>query len=460
MDKSKKIILVISVILAIALIIGVGIYSSFLRKQKKRNEWVQAPEIHEGISVGGIDVGGLTVEEAEQVLAQHAQELVENITLKLHINEQERACQAGETGIMLDCEKSAQTAYALGREGTYEELKEEITLLSQGKDIAPCYKLDEQTAFKFAEILNEEYALQPQNAWLEAQQGQLIYHEDQQGWMIVPEMYYQTLSEQVEQGDFLQVKVPFEEIQAEICLEDFTQGLVRRCIAVTSFDGTKDNRGQNILKATEMLNGILVHSGETFSMNETIGDRTEENGWKMAPAIVDGGARREDQPGGGVCQVSTTLYQAVAKADLEVKERRNHSVKVNYVEAGLDATINTGTIDFVWENNTNGDIFLHAWIEEDTKLIVEIYGLPFEGFDEIKLESEYTGEVEPDGEMEVIYDDTKEEGYEKIEVERKNGSTYTSYKLYYQDGEFVRKEKLADSLYRAQNGQKIVGTKR
>ena len=98
---------------------------------------------------------------------------------------------------------------------------------------------------------------------------------------------------------------------------DFTQGLVRRCIAVTSFDGTKDNRGQNILKATEMLNGILVHSGETFSMNETIGDRTEENGWKMAPAIVDGGARREDQPGGGVCQVSTTLYQAVAKLILK-----------------------------------------------------------------------------------------------------------------------------------------------
>ena len=455
----KKILLTVSVLLLAAAIFGIGIYSVSLRKQKKRKQWMEAPEIHEGISVGGISVGGLTVKQAEQALQEQAEALLAGLRITLKVGAQQRELPAAEAGIRIDAAASAQAAYQLGREGNYEQLASEIESLRAGREIAPRYTVDRQTALQLAEALAGEYGTQPQNAWLEAAEGQVIYHEEQPGYTLEEEACYEALLAAAEAGEFTCVEIPLLEVQAEIGLAQFTPGLVQRSTATTSFDGTGDNRGQNIQKATELLDGLLLHDGEGFSMNAVLGDRTVENGWQQAPAIVDGGARREDQPGGGVCQVSTTLYHAVAKADLTVTYRRNHSAKVGYVAAGLDATINTGTIDFTWENHSGGDILLHAWIQEESKVVIEVYGLPFEGFEEIRLEAEHTGDIQPSGEMEILYDHTKEVGYEKVEVERQKGSTYTSYKLYYSGGEVIKKEKLADSKYNAQNGQKVIGTK-
>lgn len=419
---------------------------------------MEAPQIHEGISVEGISVGGLTVEQAEQALQEQAEALLDGLKVVLKVGEQQQELTAVEAGICIDAAASAQAAYQLGREGSYEQLSSEIESLRAGREIAPCYTIDRQRILQLAEELAGAYGTQPQNAWLEAVEGQVVYHEEQPGYTLEGEACCEALLAAAQAGDFSCVEMPLSEVKAEVGLAQFTPGMVQRAMAVTSFDGTGDHRGQNIQKATELLDGLLLHDGEAFSMNAVLGDRTEQNGWKQAPAIVDGGARREDQPGGGVCQVSTTLYNAVAKADLTVTYRRNHSAKVGYVAAGLDATINTGTIDFTWENHTGGDILLHAWIQEDTRVVIEIYGLPFEGFEEIKLEAEHTGDIQPTGEMEILYDNTKEVGYEKIEVERRKGSTYTSYKLYYSGGEVIKKEKLADSKYNAQNGQKVIGT--
>ena len=88
------------------------------------------------------------------------------------------------------------------------------------------------------------------------------------------------------------------------------------------------------------------------SCNDLLGPRYEKYGWQMAPAVIEGGAATEDQPGGGVCQVSTTMYNAVLMGDYQIVYRQAHSSRLSYVKGGLDATINTGTIDFKWSNNT------------------------------------------------------------------------------------------------------------
>ena len=429
------------------------------QKKAQRDAWVNSPVIHEGITVGGVAVGGLTPAQAEQAIREALAEEFAAEEAVFCLDGEERRASYAAMGISIDCAASAQTAYAWGREGSYGELKAEIERLAAGQESSLSYCLDEAQARQTAAEWKTRYDTLATDAWLEAQDGQLIYHEEQAGRALSEAGAVSALREGVQEGEIAMFVLPVERIEPERKLADITPGLVRRAKAETSFGGTADNRGKNIEKAIALLDGHLLYAGQECSMNEILGDRTAANGWLPAPAIVEGGAQREDQPGGGVCQVSTTLYNAVAKADLEVTARRCHSAKVNYVKTGLDATVNTGTIDFRWKNNTEGDAFIHAWIEDGTKVCVEVYALPFAGFDEIKLESEHTGDIEPEGEMEVVYDGTKEKGFSEVEVPRQKGETYTSYKVYYCAGKEVRREKLADSKYRAQRGRKVVGTK-
>ncbi len=115
--------------------------------------------------------------------------------------------------------------------------------------------------------------------------------------------------------------------------------------------------------------------GEKFSLNEKAGPRTIAKGWKKAPGIVDG--RYEKQPGGGVCQVSGTLYNVLLRAELEILERKHHSWPSSYLPIGLDATISTGGPDLKFKNQYDAPVYIFAVTDEKKKtLTISIYGKP------------------------------------------------------------------------------------
>ena len=204
------------------------------------------------------------------------------------------------------------------------------------------------------------------------------------------------------------------------------------------------------------MNATVLAPGEVFSTNECLGDRTYANGWEPAPAIV--GGTTEDQAGGGVCQVSTTLYNAVVKADLEIVYRRGHSGTVGYIPRGLDATINTGTIDFQFKNNTSSEILLISYLK-DKNVCIDVYGEAFatDEYDEIKLTSKQIKTISPPGKMKETVDKSKKPGYREVVIKRKSGSMWQSYKHYYKDGQLVKTEELDTTTYRAYAGEVIVG---
>ena len=123
------------------------------------------------------------------------------------------------------------------------------------------------------------------------------------------------------------------------------------------------NRNANLKLQCDTLNGLILQPGETFSMNACLGERTLEKGYKPAPAYS--GNRLVNAPGGGVCQGTTTLYNCVLLADLEVVFRACHGVMVGYVPLGLDAAVNFLTTDFQFKNNFNFPIQLRAWMEDE-----------------------------------------------------------------------------------------------
>ncbi|PAV28822.1 hypothetical protein CIL05_14440 [Virgibacillus profundi] len=139
---------------------------------------------------------------------------------------------------------------------------------------------------------------------------------------------------------------------------------------VTYFKKSNLERSHNIALATEAINNYVVFPGETFSFNEIVGERTKEKGYKRAPVIVKG--ELAEDIGGGICQVSSTLFNAVDLKGIQIIERYEHSKRVPYVPPGRDATVSWWGPDFVFKNIYNQPVLVRAKSDHG-KMLVSIY---------------------------------------------------------------------------------------
>ena len=196
--------------------------------------------------------------------------------------------------------------------------------------------------------------------------------------------------------------VPIRIIEPEITLEDLEAVLFHDLLGscTTSLMGSSANRISNVKVACSRFDGKILMPGERFSYNEVVGERTEETGFKYAP--VYSGTDHTMGIGGGICQVSSTLYNAVQYANLEVNERHSHSMFVGYLQPGLDATVDWGAADFVFTNNSKYPVRLKtsADVNSNRKLTIEIWGT---NADNIRVEIIHGGKE--------VYDDEWEEKY-------------------------------------------------
>ena len=147
--------------------------------------------------------------------------------------------------------------------------------------------------------------------------------------------------------------------------------IVLRSSFFTSYYSSSPERKHNIILASKAINNYLLDVGQEFSFNRTVGERSEKRGYKQAKIIV--GGEFVDGIGGGVCQVSTTLYNAVLLAGLEITEYHPHSLSVNYVAPSFDAMVNSGWADLRFVNNTLNPIYIKSTADEN-RIKVEIYG--------------------------------------------------------------------------------------
>ncbi|MGC9327608.1 MAG: VanW family protein [Candidatus Hinthialibacter sp.] len=154
----------------------------------------------------------------------------------------------------------------------------------------------------------------------------------------------------------------------------------------TPLMGSTQQRIQNIRLAVDQIDGVVLKPGDAFSFNQTVGERTSKAGFLLAPAIVH--AELQDVIGGGICQVSSTLFNAVLLSDLEILERHRHHTPINYLPLGMDATISWGTKDFRFKNTSQGRIQIVGRVTDKT-VNFEIYG-EYPLADELRLETEIT----------------------------------------------------------------------
>ena len=423
----------------------------------------------QGITVNGVSIGGMTMDEAKTALATAIANVTSQRELQLVYDNKLYPLDLSTMPSAVNTESVLEEAYKLGKSGgDYATLKAEADdVNANGREftLTISYDLSALTA-AVAQIATQidVAAVNASVTDIDQDTHALVIKDEVVGHAVDQAALLTLITDSILNGSKTPINIPVVETQPKTTKAMLQGQYVKRASMTTDFSSSPSTRKYNVRKGAGLINGTVLQPGETFSTNDTLGVRSTANGWKEANAYESGAV--VPQAGGGVCQLSTTLYNAAVKADLEIVYRRNHSMPVHYISEGLDATINSvgNLIDFQFKNNTAGEIIIIGYTSSSNKLTFEIWGLPFATteYDEIKLTSTEVSSNSIDGdpvEIEVPVGTEKADGTlmvageTYVAVAARKGYVYQSYKNYYKAGSLVKKEKLAVSTYKAYQGE-------
>ncbi|GAE89269.1 VanW family protein [Acetivibrio straminisolvens] len=244
-----------------------------------------------------------------------------------------------------------------------------------------------------------------------------------------------------------EILLPVKFTQPKITTDEVNSKLFKDVLATssTSFSTSGQNnynRGVNIGVAASKINGKILAPGEVFSFNNVVGPRTVGNGFKIAKEYVNG--KIVDGVGGGVCQVSSTLYSAVLFADLETIERQNHMFTVSYIPLGRDAAVAYNELDFKFKNNTNWPVKIVSNVKNNT-ISFTIYGTKEEPGKTIEIKHVQVGSKPSP--VKYIDDPNLEEGQTVVVQSGYTGYTVDTYKIVKINGNIVSNDKIHRSTY-------------
>ncbi len=250
----------------------------------------------------------------------------------------------------------------------------------------------------------------------------------------------------------MEIKATLRTSEPRITLEDLKPITARLTGFSTSMGGSSRNRIHNVQLACKAIDGTVLLPGDEFSYNDIVGPRVPSAGYKEAPVIVRG--KLQPGTGGGICQVSSTLYNAALMADMQIVRRRHHAFPVAYVPAGRDATVVDGVIDFRFKNRFQHPVAIDAKVV-GSRCVVLIHGHPDDDL-EINLVSSRISTIPAS--YKSINDSRLPKGRRVVVEPAKNGRRVTVSRVVKKDGKVIRQEVVTRDYYRPFSGVVRVGT--
>ncbi|MCM1245001.1 MAG: VanW family protein [Roseburia sp.] len=405
-------------------------------------------KICDGIKVDQIDIGGMTKEEAAQAVDSHIAKLGAR-TVQVDVNGKQAAATVSELGYTYAAGDYLEQAVNVGKNGNIIENYKEIRQAAQGKiHYSVSVSLNEEVLREFVNKNCGKLCTRAKNATVKMENGEFVYSDSREGVSIDEEATVRMIKEAVEAAAddaAIQITANVNVEQPAVSRETAAKCKDKVGTFSTTYNAGNVNRTKNLANAARLISGSVVYPGETFSVHDTISPLTEENGYYEAASYNNG--KVEDSLGGGVCQVSTTLYNAVLRAELEIVERSPHSMVVSYVEPSMDAAIAGDYKDFKFKNNTAVPIYIQGGTYGST-IYFNIYGEETRSADrKVRYESEVTEEIKP-GADKVTYDKTKPETYMKVDQEAHIGYKAKLWKIVMENGQ-EEKTQINSSTYSA-----------
>ncbi|SHJ84521.1 VanW family protein [Paramaledivibacter caminithermalis] len=436
--KKKKIQTIVIAVIAFILFTSIsGLVSLML---------IYKDSIYNGIYVENIDISGLNVVDANKKIKKNLNSILDNNKLILKYKEESWEFNSKDLGLKYDFLQAVNDAYLIGRRGSFiNRVHTMLNLQNESHNIQIKASLDINKINDLLNIIEKDINQPSVDASIKRVDGEFVITEETLGLKLNKEKTAEIISEALLNSniyDVNEVKLVVETITPKYTVEILSKIQNLLGSYTTKFNKSKVGRSYNVDLASKSVNGTVLLPGEIFSFNDVVGPRTIKNGYKVAPVIFKG--KLVDGVGGGICQVSSTLYNSVLYSQLEVVERTNHTIPSSYVPIGLDATVSYGVLDFKFKNTSTAPIYIESFIK-DNKITVNIYGE--KKLDrEIKLTSRIDRVIKRD--TEIIFDENMFEGEEVIEEKGRDGYKVSSYMLIYENGKFVEKKLISKDYYR------------
>ena len=407
----------------------------------------EGEKISQGVYIGDVDVSGMTEEEAKQAVEDSMDE-TKAVSITLKADSEEAVVNAGDLGLTWENQEVVQEALELGKSGNIiKRYKDKKDLENESKKYKMDYSADKNVIRQVLENKADLFNREPTDAQISTDNGSFEVVQGENGISLnvdksVKKIYKYLKNDWAGKNTSIELVADVKEPE---CTTEDLSSITDVLGTATPYYGSTTARNKNVETGAEKLNGHLLMPGETFSVTQEVIPFTEENGYEPAPSYESG--KVVDSYGGGICQVSTTLYNAVLNAELEVLERHNHTMIVTYVDPSKDAAIAEGLMDLQFANSTDYPIFISGYAYGG-ELTFTIYGHETRDPNRtVEYVSETTGTTDPEGVK--LYAATDQPvGYLNQTQSAHQGLTAVLWKYVTENGE-TTKEQVNYSNYQA-----------
>lgn len=399
--------------------------------------------IVDGVTISDVDVGNMTMDQAKETMELEVERLLGQ-TVKLNVDEQVKEVKLEDLGLNVSADAALEEAYQVSRRGTIINKVLAKMKTSEGIKLGLAQEWDED---KLLQRLNNDlgefnkpakdasFDINPNNSMAIKKEvvGRVIDTEDLVDRIKDIDIFSQVPEFTVKYKDQLPIvtAAQLEEQKITGLLASYT----------TRFDPSQIARSENVRIAARAMDKAVIKPGDTLSFNKIVGERTVEAGYKDAYIIVNG----KFVPGlaGGICQVSSTLYNTGLLANLPVTQRSNHDLAISYVPLGQDATVAYPDLDLKFNNNTGGYLLVRTKVSSNS-VTIELYGKVVQG-QEVLISSKIESVI-PVEEQRLV-DETLAHGASRTTQEGQPGYVVKSFRTIKLNGNIKNTETLNQSKY-------------
>ena len=412
-----------------------------------------------GVTIDVRDVSSLTLDQSLDQWAWEVAVADGNMALKLTLQGDSWTLTAADLGYARDYARVLNDAYQLGRAGELAERYRQVTQIAES---GAAYHTSRGYDRALLESKLQDIAAQLSRPAKDARVSgfslksrAFSFYEEKNGAQVDGAQLYAQAVKLLDRGAGGIIEIELETVYPSLTQAQLEKEYGLVASATTPAAASSASRLNNIALALKAINGQRVEAGATFSFNDATGERTTQKGYESAGAIDNGVMVQE--PGGGVCQVSTTLFCAAAKAGLNIVERSPHSRVVGYVEMGKDAMVDWPGMDLRFTNDSGGPIYLTGALDGDKRVNIRVYGKKLKDGTSIALSAKRTGST-PAGADRLIPDPTLAAGERRLLEAAREGASATTYRSYLDaQGQVIKKEVLAYSTYPPAGNVYLVG---
>jgi vancomycin resistance protein YoaR len=416
---------------------------------------VDTGKIYDNIFIDGIDVSQLTKTEAMEILNAELKKPLEETVITLSYEGRLFEYNYRDFGASYEFNPAVQTAYSYARDGSNSDRSKKMSQLkSTPFEVSSTYFYDENSVKAVLSQLESQINIPAKEASVIRENGEFFITKEQAGIKLDINTTARLVTELLKNKQEGNVEMKVDIDEPHYTEADLANAQTLIGTFTTQVTGGDSPRNTNVKTALDKINNVVLYPEEVFSTNEHFGAMTYDNGYRMANVIV--GGKFEEDMGGGVCQVSSTLYVALVLAELDIVERTNHSLKVSYADYGYDATLAGDYIDLKFKNDTEFPVIIEG-IMDGSNVTVNIYGHEIHSDGRtVELSNKLISSTPPPEER-IIEDPEQPIGYQETVNPARTGYKYELIKTVKQDGVLVEEVVVNRSTYKATAAETHIG---